>query len=102
MIQVFENLLENACKYGRSADGRVAVTPAAGQDGPVVTVRDFGPGIAAEHIPRLTERFYRINGDDSRKHRGTGSALRSSSTSSPATGPAWRSEAVSARGRQSV
>ncbi|MCB1496688.1 MAG: PAS domain-containing protein [Bauldia sp.] len=76
LIQVFENLTENACKYGQSG-GRVEVEvkPATPPDGPVVSVRDYGPGIPEEHIPRLTERFYRIDLDASRKHRGTGLGL---------------------------
>ncbi len=76
LIQLFENLLENACKYGQ-AGGRVDVTikQAAAPEGPVVSVRDYGPGIPEEHIPRLTERFYRIDVDASRKHRGTGLGL---------------------------
>ena len=75
LTQVFENLVENACKYGQSG-GRVivSVTPASGE-GPTVAVRDFGPGIAEEHLPRLTERFYRIDVEASRQHRGTGLGL---------------------------
>lgn len=76
--QVFENLLENACKYGQSGK-RVVVTagPAAeGQEpGIDVTVRDFGPGIAEEHVPRLTERFYRVDVDAARPQKGTGLGL---------------------------
>jgi two-component system phosphate regulon sensor histidine kinase PhoR len=76
LVQVFENLVENACKYG-GPGGRVLVRLAgAPPRGPVtVSVTDFGPGIPPEHLPRLTERFYRIDGDDMRRHRGTGLGL---------------------------
>jgi two-component system phosphate regulon sensor histidine kinase PhoR len=76
LIQVFENLIENAIKYGQSGK-RVVVTikPGTPADGPVVSIRDFGPGIAEEHLPRLTERFYRIDVEESRQHRGTGLGL---------------------------
>ena len=76
LIQVFENLIENACKYG-AAGGRVevAVSPEKEGGGPSVAVRDFGPGIAEMHIPRLTERFYRVDVEESRQHRGTGLGL---------------------------
>ncbi|MCX5480952.1 ATP-binding protein [Kaistia geumhonensis] len=75
LVQVFQNLVENACKYGRSG-GRVLVemTPPAGEEGPRVTVRDFGPGISAEHLPRLTERFYRAS-EGGGSTRGTGLGL---------------------------
>jgi two-component system phosphate regulon sensor histidine kinase PhoR len=76
LIQVFENLVENACKYGQSGKRvLVTVTPAAEGSGPSVEVRDFGPGIAADHLPRLTERFYRVDVEASRQHRGTGLGL---------------------------
>jgi two-component system phosphate regulon sensor histidine kinase PhoR len=78
LTQVFENLLENACKYGQSG-GRVVVrVEPAGEDeedGARVTVTDFGPGIAEEHIPRITERFYRVDVDTSRAQKGTGLGL---------------------------
>jgi len=78
LFQVFENLIENACKYGQSG-GRVLVSLEAGHSGPQpeidVTVTDFGPGIPAEHIPRITERFYRVDADASRQHKGTGLGL---------------------------
>ena len=74
LIQVFENLIENACKYGQSGK-RVVVGIDAGDGAPVVTVRDFGHGIPEEYIPRLTERFYRVDVEESRRHRGTGLGL---------------------------
>ncbi|TPL05218.1 MULTISPECIES: ATP-binding protein [unclassified Mesorhizobium] len=78
LFQVFENLLENACKYGQSG-GRVTVSIAGGEDsqqpGFDVTIRDYGPGIAEEHIPRITERFYRVDVENSRTQKGTGLGL---------------------------
>lgn len=76
LIQVFENLVQNACKYGQEGK-RVEVTlnPTEGGHGAEVSIRDFGPGIAEEHIPRLTERFYRVNVEASRSKKGTGLGL---------------------------
>lgn len=78
LFQVFQNLLENACKYG-SRGGRVIVSSAledvGGKPGLAVTVRDFGPGIPADHIPRITERFYRVDVETSRAQKGTGLGL---------------------------
>src|ERR1700736_6794251 len=80
LLRLFENLIENALKYGASG-GKVVVslTSAAmsGEGAPEirVTVRDFGPGIAPEHLPRLTERFYRVDVGDSRAQGGTGLGL---------------------------
>jgi two-component system phosphate regulon sensor histidine kinase PhoR len=77
LFQVFENLLENACKYGQ-AGGRVLVSvdkADAGDAEVAVTIRDFGPGIPEEHIPRITERFYRVDVDNSRSQKGTGLGL---------------------------
>jgi two-component system phosphate regulon sensor histidine kinase PhoR len=74
LVQVFENLVENACKYGQSGK-RVEVELVNRSGAPVVTIRDFGPGIPEEHLPRLTERFYRVDLDASRRHRGTGLGL---------------------------
>jgi len=76
LFQVFQNLLENACKYGQSG-GRVAVSvqPAPEGAGASFSVRDFGPGIAEEHIPRITERFYRVDAATSRAQKGTGLGL---------------------------
>ena len=78
LIQIFENLLENACKYGASG-GKVEITVSRTSAGPTpevaVTVRDFGPGIAEEHIPRITERFYRVETNVPRRGTGLGLAI---------------------------
>ena len=79
LIRALENLVENALKYG-AAGRRVDVTLAHGQTrggAPEarVAVRDYGPGISPEHLPRLTERFYRVDVADSRAQGGTGLGL---------------------------
>ena len=79
LVRVFENLVENALKYG-AAGKRVDITsrPARSADGEPeaqVAVRDYGPGIAPEHLPRLTERFYRVDVAESRAQGGTGLGL---------------------------
>jgi two-component system, OmpR family, phosphate regulon sensor histidine kinase PhoR len=78
LIRLFENLIENGLKYG-AAGKRVDVTGAREQtsDGAeaLIAVRDFGPGIAPEHLPRLTERFYRVDVAESRAQGGTGLGL---------------------------
>jgi two-component system phosphate regulon sensor histidine kinase PhoR len=79
LIRALENLVENALKYG-AAGKRVDITLARGQTRAGtpearITVRDFGPGIAPEHLPRLTERFYRVDVSDSRAQGGTGLGL---------------------------
>jgi len=79
LIRALENLVENSLKYG-AAGKRVDVTLAPGQTragAPEarLSVRDYGPGIAPEHLPRLTERFYRVDVADSRQQGGTGLGL---------------------------
>ena len=74
LLRVFENLIENALKYaasGKQVDITFAVEPGEAR----VAVRDFGPGIAPEHLPRLTERFYRVDVGESRAQGGTGLGL---------------------------
>ncbi|MFC3267180.1 ATP-binding protein, partial [Camelimonas abortus] len=74
LMRVVENLLQNALRYGASG-GRVELAVTAGGDGEVtLTVRDFGPGVAPEHLPRLAERFYRVNEGD-RSGSGLGLAI---------------------------
>ncbi|WP_137391649.1 phosphate regulon sensor histidine kinase PhoR [Rhodoligotrophos defluvii] len=74
LVQVFQNLIENAIKYGGSGK-EVELTFALAGAAVEVTVRDHGPGIPPEHIPRLTERFYRVSTQDSRARGGTGLGL---------------------------
>lgn len=80
LIQVFQNLVENAMKYGQSGK-RIVVLVETGPTSPDgeatvdLKVRDFGPGIAPEHVPRLTERFYRVDVGQSRAKGGTGLGL---------------------------
>jgi two-component system phosphate regulon sensor histidine kinase PhoR len=80
IVQVLQNLVHNAIKYGRSG-GHVEVAVARVLDGSpavprvLVAIADDGPGIAPEHLPRLTERFYRANVAASREKGGTGLGL---------------------------
>ena len=79
LLRLFENLIENGLKYGASGK-RVDVALARvddpnGKQEVGVAVRDYGPGIAAEHLPRLTERFYRVDVGESRAQGGTGLGL---------------------------
>ncbi|MEM8573684.1 MAG: ATP-binding protein [Pseudomonadota bacterium] len=81
LLQVLQNLVQNALKYGRP-DGKVRIEakhipslkqPSRGRFS--ISVVDDGPGIPAEHLPRLTERFYRVDVDSSREKGGTGLGL---------------------------
>lgn len=79
LSQVFDNLIQNGIRYGRSG-GRVSISiEARGGDlgGPkiAIAVADTGIGIASEHLPRLTERFYRVSAAASRQKGGTGLGL---------------------------
>jgi two-component system phosphate regulon sensor histidine kinase PhoR len=89
LAQLFQNLLDNAVKYGRD-ETEIVVTATAANPGQLpnsagaslradqavrVAIRDHGEGIAKEHLPRLTERFYRVDTARSRKMGGTGLGL---------------------------
>jgi two-component system phosphate regulon sensor histidine kinase PhoR len=79
LIRALENLVENALKYG-AAGKRVDITLSRAQTRAAtpearIAVRDYGPGIPPEHLPRLTERFYRVDAADSRAQGGTGLGL---------------------------
>jgi two-component system phosphate regulon sensor histidine kinase PhoR len=77
LYEVVENLIDNALKYGEPG-GHVTVAL-----GPVtrpgyaylLSVTDDGPGVAEEHVPRLTERFYRPDEGQERRKKGTGLGL---------------------------
>ncbi len=72
--QVFSNLIDNAIKYGYSG-GKILVGACDTADGVQFYVRDFGMGIPSEHLPRLFERFYRVDKARSRESGGTGLGL---------------------------
>ena len=81
VAQVIRNVLENAINHGREGGLiTIALTPAAAEDGTarpgaLLSVTADGPGIAKHHLPRLTERFYRVDGARSRHKGGTGLGL---------------------------
>jgi two-component system phosphate regulon sensor histidine kinase PhoR len=70
----FSNLINNAVRY-TPAGGKIRLTWHAEGDGAEFTVTDTGEGIAPEHIPHLTERFYRVDTGRSRASGGTGLGL---------------------------
>jgi two-component system phosphate regulon sensor histidine kinase PhoR len=72
--QVFSNLIDNALKYAASG-GRLVLGARRADRGVEFYVRDFGPGIPFEHLPRLFERFYRVDKARSRESGGTGLGL---------------------------
>ncbi len=80
IVQALQNLVHNALKYGRE-NGRVDVTVSRqrSEDGAretlSVAVKDDGLGISSHHLPRLVERFYRVNPASSREKGGTGLGL---------------------------
>lgn len=76
LYEVVENLIDNAIKYGGEG-GQVEVTVGPGRLGYdyALTVTDHGAGIEQQHVPRLTERFYRVDAESSRKKKGTGLGL---------------------------
>jgi two-component system phosphate regulon sensor histidine kinase PhoR len=81
IVQVLSNLIENGIKYGKSkGDGRSRIVVSAQEvtepsEGVEFSVRDFGQGIASEHLVRIFERFYRVDKARSRESGGTGLGL---------------------------
>ncbi|MBV9064373.1 MAG: two-component sensor histidine kinase [Methylobacteriaceae bacterium] len=74
LVRVAENLIENAIKYGAS-EKPIEVAVSLRDRDAILIVRDHGAGIAPEHLPRLTERFYRVDVGESRAKGGTGLGL---------------------------
>jgi two-component system phosphate regulon sensor histidine kinase PhoR len=78
LLRVAENLIENAIKYGCRDDGGPSIVEidiaGEGREATFI-VRDHGAGIASEYLPRLTERFYRVDAGASRAKGGTGLGL---------------------------
>ena len=72
--QVFSNLVDNALKYGASGN-KIVLGARPVENNVEFYVQDFGPGIPSEHIPRLFERFYRVDKARSRESGGTGLGL---------------------------
>jgi two-component system phosphate regulon sensor histidine kinase PhoR len=76
LVQVLDNLLSNAIRYGCGPDhSSVRVSVTRKRNMVSVSIQDDGPGIPKEHLPRLTERFYRIDAGRSRHTGGTGLGL---------------------------
>ncbi|KAB2848312.1 MAG: hypothetical protein F9K44_11185, partial [Hyphomicrobiaceae bacterium] len=74
LVQVAQNLIQNAIKYGKPG-GKIVVSLDREGDRIAFAVKDDGIGIAPEHLPRLTERFYRVSAKESRERGGTGLGL---------------------------
>ncbi len=74
LTEVFQNLVENALKYS-SPGTQVKVSITHYDNNMIISVKDYGEGIAPEHLPRLTERFYRVDKGRSRETGGTGLGL---------------------------
>jgi len=72
--QVFGNLIDNAMKYGEDGH-KILIGACEREDGVQFFVRDFGAGIPSDHLPRLFERFYRVDKARSRESGGTGLGL---------------------------
>lgn len=75
LFQIFQNLLDNALKYGANGESVEVILRQKDPRRLSVTISDHGPGIPADHIPRLTERFYRVDAARSRELGGTGLGL---------------------------
>ena len=76
LVQLLDNLISNAVRYGCDRpDSRIVVAASRGGRWITLSVTDHGPGIPREHLPRVTERFYRVDAARSRESGGTGLGL---------------------------
>jgi two-component system phosphate regulon sensor histidine kinase PhoR len=76
LAQLFDNLISNALRYGcDKPDSTIEISARREGRWAIVTVADHGPGIPREHLPRVTERFYRVDAARSRESGGTGLGL---------------------------
>jgi two-component system phosphate regulon sensor histidine kinase PhoR len=80
LIQVFQNLVDNALKYSPGGSIHIRARPVdrlpqGGSAGILISIEDHGEGIPKQHLPRLTERFYRVDAGRSRRMDGTGLGL---------------------------
>ena len=76
LVQLFDNLISNALHYGCDKPGAcVEIRLSASSERVEIAVIDHGPGIPRNHLPRLTERFYRVDDARSRESGGTGLGL---------------------------
>ena len=75
LVRILGNLVDNALKYTPAGGDVRIVTEPGPEGGALIHVRDDGPGIAPEHLPRLFERFYRVDTARSRELGGTGLGL---------------------------
>jgi signal transduction histidine kinase len=74
LAEILANLLDNALRH-TPAGGRVTLTAGCSSDTARLSITDTGEGITAEHLPRVFERFYRIDGGRSRQQGGSGIGL---------------------------
>lgn len=75
LTQLLDNLLTNSIRYGRSEGCVIQISAMRDQGDVILSVSDNGPGIPREHLPRVTERFYRVDEARSRETGGTGLGL---------------------------
>jgi two-component system phosphate regulon sensor histidine kinase PhoR len=76
LVQLLDNLISNAVRYGCDrSDSRVEISAVRNGGWLLLSVTDHGPGIPRDHLPRVTERFYRVDAARSRESGGTGLGL---------------------------